>query len=53
MSTATDTLGEVQGLAKAIGLLDASGEIQSDWLSRPGHYLSSVLVDQARARLVI
>ena len=48
MSTATDTLGEVQGLAKALGLLDASGDVQSDWLSRPGHYLSNVLADETQ-----
>lgn len=48
MSTAADTLGDIEGLAKAIGFLDDAGNVRSDWLTRPSHYLSNVLADETQ-----
>lgn len=41
-------LGDIQVLGKALGLLDGADNFRSDWLSRPGDYLSSVLADQTQ-----
>lgn len=35
-------LGDLEGLAVALGLMDSDGELVGDWFTRPGHYLSSV-----------
>src|SRR4029079_14685133 len=48
MSLAPSDLGELTQLATALGLVDGSGDFRDDWLSRPGHYLSSVLADPAQ-----
>src|SRR5215471_6268356 len=48
MSAGSVNLGDIQALGKAIGLLDASDSIRSDWLTQPGHYLSSVLADSTQ-----
>jgi hypothetical protein len=40
--------GEIQNLGKALGMLDGSASFRSDWLSNPGHYLSSVMADQTQ-----
>lgn len=47
MSFAVSNLGEVEQLARAIGLVTTSG-FNDDWLSRPGHYLGSVLAEDAQ-----
>jgi hypothetical protein len=54
MSFAASDLGDVEQLAHAIGLVTDSG-FNDDWLSRPGHYLSSILAedDQREALLEI
>ncbi|RZS86838.1 hypothetical protein EV189_2254 [Motilibacter rhizosphaerae] len=38
-------LGELTGLATALGLLDAGGGFRGDWFADPGRYLSQVLRD--------
>ena len=38
-------LGELGGLASALGLLDDGGNLVTDWFQKPGDYLSSVLRD--------
>ena len=53
MSTAEIDLGEMQGLGKALGLLDDSNEFQSDWLSNPGRYLSTVLANPTQRNALI
>src|SRR5215467_1767147 len=53
MSTGAINLGEVQDLGKALGLLDGSDNFRSDWLSKPGHYLSSVLADETQRNALI
>jgi large repetitive protein len=53
MSTSSIDLGEIQDLAKAIGLTDSGGGIRSDWLSRPGDYLSSVIADDTQRNALI
>ena len=47
MSFAVSNLGEVEQLARAIGLVTGAG-FNDDWLSRPGHYLGSVLAEDAQ-----
>lgn len=44
----TVDLGDLAGIATALGLVDAEGGLVGDWFSRPGHYLSSVLADDAQ-----
>ena len=39
-------LGDLRDLAGALGLLDDHDNLVTDWFSRPGHYLSSVLRDE-------
>src|SRR5262249_7919031 len=53
MSTSSIDLGEIQDLARAIGLADSSGGFRSDWLSRPGDYLSTVLADDTQRNALI
>jgi hypothetical protein len=53
MSTSTIDLGEIEGLGKAIGLLDGSNSFRSDWLTQPGHYLSSVMADDTQRNATI
>jgi len=38
-------LGELGGLASAIGLVDSNGDLVTDWFQSPGDYLTSVLRD--------
>ena len=45
MSFASEDLGDLNGLAKAMGLVGASGDFQDDWLAQPDYYLSRVLAD--------
>ncbi len=46
-------LGDLAGLATALGLLDDDGDLVADWFTRPGDYLSSVLrVPHQREALV-
>ena len=48
-----DELGELGGLATALGLVADDGAFEPDWLRRPGHYLGSVLAaDHQREALV-
>jgi hypothetical protein len=53
MSTGAINLGEIQGLGKALGLLDGSDNFRSGWLSEPGHYLSSVLADETQRNALV
>ena len=46
MSLGRSDLGVLGDLAGAVGLTDSGGEFQTDWLSNPGDYLSSVLADE-------
>ena len=52
MSFAPDNLGEVEEIARAIGLVNGSG-FNDDWLSRPGLYLSSILAEDAQRNALI
>ncbi|HEX3609322.1 MAG TPA: DUF6603 domain-containing protein [Solirubrobacterales bacterium] len=50
--TGTD-LGVLENLARALGLLDGSGDFDSEWVSAPGDHLKQVLADEGqRASLV-
>jgi hypothetical protein len=40
--------GEIENLGKALGMLDGTGEFRSDWLTKPGDYMSSVLADETQ-----
>ena len=53
MSLAASDLGDVATLATALGLVDAAGSFREDWLTRPGHYLSSVLSDTTQRDAII
>ena len=46
MSLGGSDLGVLGDLAGAVGLTDSGGSFQTDWLSNPGDYLSSVLADE-------
>src|SRR5262245_50177220 len=46
MSFGGSDLGVLEDLAGALGLTDSGGSFEEDWLSDPGHYLSSVLAVQ-------
>jgi large repetitive protein len=46
-------LGEIGSLAKAIGLINGSGQFQEDWLTRPVDYLSAVLANEAQRAALI
>jgi large repetitive protein len=41
-------LGILGDLAKALGLLDAGGDFNGDWMSAPGDHLKHVLADDAQ-----
>lgn len=45
--TGTD-LGPVGDLAAALGLVDAGGDFQDDWLSNPGDHLRTILADDGQ-----
>ena len=53
MSASAINLGEIEDLARALGLLDHNGDIRSDWLSRPGDYLSTVVADDTQRGALI
>ncbi len=53
MSTSSVNLGEIEDLVRAIGLMDAGGSLRSDWLSRPGDYLSTVIADDTQRNALI
>ena len=53
MSASAINLGEIEDLARALGLLDNNGDIRSDWLSRPGDYLSTVVADDTQRGALI
>ncbi len=53
MSAGAVDLGEIQELGKALGLLDSSDGFRSDWLTQPGHYLSTVLADDTQRNALI
>jgi hypothetical protein len=53
MSTSAINLGEIAGLGKALGILDGSNDFRSEWLSRPGHYLSSVMADETQRNALV
>src|SRR5437016_2649445 len=53
VSAAAPALGDIQGLATALGLLDGSGDVRTDWLTQPGRYLSTVLADQGQRSALI
>jgi hypothetical protein len=48
MSFSASDLGELGHLATALGILDAGGDFNDDWLSAPGDYLSRVLANQTQ-----
>jgi hypothetical protein len=48
MSFAASDLGDVERLARAIGLIRSNGSFNDDWLANPGDYLASVLSDDAQ-----
>jgi len=52
-TTADASLGELADLAVALGLAAPDGSFNSDWLTRPGDFLGSILAndDQRRALL--
>src|SRR3990172_6956787 len=43
-----DSFGDLGDILRALGLADGAGEFNTDWLSRPGDYLKSVLADDAQ-----
>ncbi len=43
MTFAASDLGDIERLARAIGLVDEGGGFNNDWLSNPGDYLASVI----------
>ncbi len=51
--SAAINLGEIEDLARALGLLDSTGNVRSDWLSRPGDYLSTVIADDTQRNALI
>ena len=46
-------LGELSPLATALGLVDAEGEFQGDWLSDPGARLRTVMADEVQRDALI
>jgi large repetitive protein len=53
VSLAGADLGELADLARALGLLDASGGFDAGWMSAPGDHLKHVLADEhQRAGLI-
>jgi large repetitive protein len=53
VSLAGADLGELRDLARALGLLDGSGDFNADWMSAPGEHLKHVLADEhQRAGLI-
>ncbi len=45
MSFGSEDLGDLNSLAKAMGLVDAGGDFQDDWLTKPDHYLARMLAE--------
>jgi len=53
VSAAAPALGDLQELARALGLIDGSDNFRTDWLSQPGRYLSTVLADEAQRNALV
>ena len=48
MSATAVDLGEIANLGKALGFIDEDDNVRADWVSRPSHYLSSVMADDTQ-----
>ncbi|WP_460458045.1 hypothetical protein, partial [Angustibacter peucedani] len=49
----TADLGDIAGLATAVGLLDEDGSPRDGWFADPGRFLSSVLKDRVQRRALV
>ena len=49
----TIDFAEVESLAKALGMLDGTGDFRPDWLTKPGDYISSVMADESQRNALI
>ena len=53
MSFAVSSLGDVEQLARALGLVRSDDSFNDDWLSNPGDYLSSALSDDHQREALV